>query len=89
METYALFTPVIIPARRLARLLLFAVPPLVGLLAVLLGQDLGLPQVYGRLGVDLLPTAGWLSGNPALDLLFALPTGHLEARTAVFGVATA
>lgn len=88
METYALFPPVIIPARRLARLLLFAVPPLVGLLAVLLGQDLGLPQVYGRLDVDLLPTAGWLSGNPALDLLFALLTSHLEARTAVFVVAT-
>jgi hypothetical protein len=88
METYALFPPVIIPARRQARLLLFAVPPLVGLLAVLLGRDPGLPQVYGRLGVDLLPTAGWLSGNPALDLLFSLLTGHLEARTAVFGVAT-
>ena len=88
METYALFPPVIIPARRLTRLLLFAVPPLVGLLAVLLGQDLVLPQVYGRLGVDLLPTAGWLTGNPALDLLFSLLTGHLEARTAVFVVAS-
>ena len=66
METYALFTPVIIPARRLTRLLLFAVPPLVGLLVLVLGRDLGLPPMYGRLGFDLLPTAGWLSGNPAL-----------------------
>ena len=88
METYALFTPVIIPARRLTRLLLFAVPPLVGLLVLVLGRDLGLPPMYGRLGFDLLPTAGWLSGNPALDLLFSLLTGHLEARTAVFVVAT-
>ena len=88
METYALFTPVIIPARRLTRLLLFAVPPLVGLLVLVLGRDLGLPPMYGRLGFDLLPTTGWLSGNPALDLLFSLLTGHLEARTAVFVVAT-
>lgn len=87
-------------ARRLAFILFAAVPPLVGLLGLFLGQDANwdlrnyhwynaYALVTGRLGVDLLPSQLPFFYNPALDVPFYLLASHLPAQLVGFLLSSA
>lgn len=82
-------------ARRFAFILFAAVPPLIGLLGLFLGQDANwdlrnyhwynaYALVTGRLGFDLLPSQLPFFYNPALDVPFYLLASHLPARLVGF-----
>ncbi len=82
-------------ARRLSLILFAAVPPLIGVLALVLGQDAnwdlrnyhwynGYALMTGRLGVDLLPSQLPFFYNPALDVPFYLLASQLPAKLAGF-----
>lgn len=86
-------------ARRLTFILFAAVPPLIGLFGLLLGQDAnwdlrnyhwynGYALMTGRLGVDLLPSQLPFFYNPVLDVPFYLLASQLPAKLVGFLLAS-